>query len=173
MACKRSGVRIPIAPQVRETIRNPEPRLEGLYSSKVQQQRGRTSVRIRPPHQRNPAGVTGLGWNLGRSERAAQEERFLFLPCDTCRAVNVRSAGSVQRAGFGGALYCPCKGSGTTGQRHDLWSAGRAGRPGQVAVVAHWLKPLGPRIRVRLTGGRAGRGTRRPPPPRRRRRPRA
>src|ERR1039457_3511962 len=39
MACKRSGVRIPIAPaQFKAIIRKPEPRVsEGLYSSKVPQ----------------------------------------------------------------------------------------------------------------------------------------
>jgi hypothetical protein len=53
MACKRSGVRIPVAPQVRALIRNLSLRIAELYSSKVQQRRrmsSRTSVRIRSPH---------------------------------------------------------------------------------------------------------------------------
>jgi len=37
MACKRPGVRVPLAPQFRDIIRNPEPRLQDLYSSKVPQ----------------------------------------------------------------------------------------------------------------------------------------
>jgi hypothetical protein len=49
MACKRSGVRIPIAPQFRNTIRKKEPRIKAEYSSKVQQQADRTPVRIRSP----------------------------------------------------------------------------------------------------------------------------
>jgi hypothetical protein len=53
MACKRSGVRIPIAPQVRQINRNLSRRFSALYSSKVQQRphvSGRTPVRIRSPH---------------------------------------------------------------------------------------------------------------------------
>jgi len=53
MACKRSGVRIPLAPQVRAVIRYLSLRILELYSSKVQQRRrisSRTSVRIRSPH---------------------------------------------------------------------------------------------------------------------------
>jgi hypothetical protein len=53
MACKRSGVRIPVAQQLIALIRNLRRRIAGLYSSKVQQRRrmsSRESVRIRSPH---------------------------------------------------------------------------------------------------------------------------
>jgi hypothetical protein len=52
MACKRSGVRIPIAPQLMAVNRNLSRRFSALYSSKSQQRphiSGRTPVRIRSP----------------------------------------------------------------------------------------------------------------------------
>ena len=130
MACKRSGVRIPIAPQVRRTIRKNEPRVQTEYSSKVQQQADRTPVRIRsaPAKLRSPDPVghrtcnacsdltrKNAGWlgPVARQRRRSTAQGRARICGDSCRPCN-------GQADDDGALPWPVA---------DLWLAGGACQP--------------------------------------------
>jgi hypothetical protein len=98
MACKRSGVRIPIAPQLRSIIRKFEPLVQGEYSSKVPLRqallRAPTPSRIWCRRLVMAAGVAGCGpepGGLKRCDRRKGAPACRFI--DTHFARNVRLSG--------------------------------------------------------------------------------
>jgi hypothetical protein len=77
MACKRSGVRIPIAPPRSEfIIRNPEPRLRRLAGQpSAARQTGRTSIQVQSAHRSGRAPSDG-----SRLRNASFTDRLAGMP---------------------------------------------------------------------------------------------
>jgi hypothetical protein len=168
MACKRSGVRIPIAPpQFKGIIRNPKPQSSGVwYSSKVPQRQWRE-----PPVPQSgygPAGDEDCRHGLRRPD-AGTASGFVtrqdasFAACDTCLATVCEPLLAPRRRGFAGDSCRLCRRSAGAGRAVSLVIS-----PGYVGSVAGgpevpeiMLPVVAPRMVAALRTKRLGRWRRR------------
>jgi hypothetical protein len=139
MACKRSGVRIPIAPpRSKRQIRNPEPTVLGL----VQQQKTATQQHDVPLRQPGSGSGTGRScWHdllkphaKTDSERPDQEERSFPPSFDTCTGAGAWRvlAGDSCRLRNSSGHSCPTAPAGAVGEHRrgraePVAQQGRAG----------------------------------------------
>jgi len=156
MACKRSGVRIPIDPQVRAINRNLSRRLSALYSSKVQQRphiSDRTPVRIR-----SPCGVSR--WPALRcmrlSSRVASRNAMALLNVASRGPRNGCYGGTRQLAELN--VYLPPVQQVSRSAHGAAGSElrGSAGTPGGAERPGAGTGARSPGARARVTSGRIG-----------------
>ena len=103
-----SGVRVPLAPLVRSIIRNPEPRISGKYSSKVQQPEPREIPHTRSSWALPSRATAHRSQVLGPEPRTTEQEGRLWEgPVPLARW----PAGSVLNLPFQAASCLSCRGS--------------------------------------------------------------